>query len=407
MNHGLPGKIGWVALPSYVEYQSSDKRNRNPNWTDSEITRFLTILMEEPVLNDLNAQRNKQVFCYVSRKMAGEGSEKTWDQCRVKLKNLKSQWRYVKDRLPGIEEADLDNEEAVRQLMHECQARGVSPSCIKHLRLLKQFLLSLAAIRKGISPPRYKTEVNFGQMEAEQRMQSGIGQRLLQQQVEDERQMKLEYQGNESFNDDDNYDEADARLVVEAGISPPVSPESRVNSVAILGHESNGEDDDQIVIEGENPLGPKSTETKPSQSLRVMSPNDINYISNKKRPSDTDIGHESGTTAKRMSLKPSEHDNLETRTENISSQVLSSSEMSTPDILQKFQREMMDKFLQFQRESEVRFLAWEQERWRMEQNLLDRWRSEQRNHEKEMFSMFCGLLSQCSQTILDNTKGSN
>ena len=29
--------------------------------------------------------------------------------------------RYVKDRLPGIEEADLDNEDAVRQLMHECQ----------------------------------------------------------------------------------------------------------------------------------------------------------------------------------------------------------------------------------------------------------------------------------------------
>jgi len=404
MNHGIPGKIGWVALPSYVEYQSSDKRNRNPNWTDSEITRFLTILMEEPVLNDLNAQRNKQVFCYVSRKMAGEGSEKTWDQCRVKLKNLKSQWRYVKDRLPGIEEADLDNEDAVRQLMHECQARGVSPSCIKHLRLLKQFLVSLAAVRKGISPPRYKTEVNFGQMEAEQRMQS----RLFQQQGEDERQMKLEYQGNESFNDDDNYDEADARLVVEAGISPPVSPESGVNnSVAILGHESNCEDEDQIVIEGENPLGPKITETKPSQSLRVMSPNDINYISNKKRPSDTDMGQESGTASKRMSLKASEQDNLEIRTESLSSQVPSSREMSTPDILQKFQREMMDKFLQFQRESEVRFLAWEQERWRMEQNLLDRWRSEQRNHEKEMFSMFCGLLSQCSQTILDNTKGSN
>ena len=61
MNHGLGGKIGWVALPSYVEYPTSDKRNRNPNWTDSEIIRFLTILMEEPVLNDLNAQRNKQV----------------------------------------------------------------------------------------------------------------------------------------------------------------------------------------------------------------------------------------------------------------------------------------------------------------------------------------------------------
>ena len=71
----MEGKLGWVALPSipsYVEYQvnslsplnidqASDKRNRNPNWTDAEITRFLMILMEEPVLNDLNAQRNKQV----------------------------------------------------------------------------------------------------------------------------------------------------------------------------------------------------------------------------------------------------------------------------------------------------------------------------------------------------------
>jgi len=268
--------------------------------------------------------------------------------------------RYVKDRLPGIEEADLDNEDAVRQLMHECQARGVSPSCIKHLRLLKQFLLSLAAVRKGISPPRYKTEVNFGQMEAEQRMQSGIGHRILQQQQqhEDDRQMKLEYHGSESVHDDDNYDEADARLVVEAGISPPVSPESRV---AILGDDDNCEDEDQIVIEGENPLGPKIAETKSSQSLRVMSPNDINYISNKKRPSDTDMGHEAGTPAKRMSLKSSEQENLDSRTESLSSQVPpSSNEMSTPEILQKFQREMMDKFLQFQRESEVRFLAWEQ-----------------------------------------------
>ena len=146
-------------------------------------------------------------------------------------------------------------------------------------------------------------------MEAEQRMQAGIGHRLLQQHVDDDRQMKLEYQANDSLNDDDNYgilnscifiegicnfiDEADARLVVEAGISPPVSPESRVTSMAILGNESNDEDD-QIIIEGENPLGPRIVETKSSQSLRVMSPNDINYISNKKRPSDIDIDHESG-----------------------------------------------------------------------------------------------------------------
>ena len=75
---------------------------------------------------------------------------------------------------------------------------------------------------------------------------------------------------------------------------------------------------------------------------------------------------------------------------------------STAEALQKFQAEMVDRFLVFQRESEARVLAWEQERWRMEQTLLERWRAEQRSHDKEMFSMFCNLLSQCSQTILDN-----
>ena len=34
------------------------------------------------------------MFCYVSQKLALEGCDKTWDQCRIKLKNLKVFW-YV------------------------------------------------------------------------------------------------------------------------------------------------------------------------------------------------------------------------------------------------------------------------------------------------------------------------
>ena len=45
-----------------------------------------------------------------------------------------------------------------------------------------------------------------------------------------------------------------------------------------------------------------------------------------------------------------------------------------------------------------------QERWRQEQSLQDRWRTERRHHDKEMFSLFCALLAQCSQAILDNRK---
>merc|ERR1719479_526079 len=90
---------------------------------------------------DLAANKNKQVFCYVAQKMALEGSEKNWDQCRIKLKNLKSQYRYVKDRIPNIDEVDLEDDEVLKQLIAECQGRGISPSNIKHLRYLKRFLM--------------------------------------------------------------------------------------------------------------------------------------------------------------------------------------------------------------------------------------------------------------------------
>ena len=80
------------------------------------------------------------MFCYVAQRMTAEGSEKTWDQCRIKLKNLKSQYRYVKDRIPNIDEVDLEDDEVLKQLITECQGRGISPSNIKHLRYLRRFL---------------------------------------------------------------------------------------------------------------------------------------------------------------------------------------------------------------------------------------------------------------------------
>ena len=119
----------------------------------------------------------------------------------------------------------------------------------------------------------------------------------------------------------------------------------------------------------------------------MISPQDINSnseaISNKRCPGSQE---ESVGPAKRSRCTSKE----------------SEGKPSTAEALQKFQAEMVDRFLVFQRESEARVLAWEQERCRIEQTLLERWRAEQRSHDKEMFSMFCNLLSQCSQTILDN-----
>ena len=77
-------------------------------------------------------------------------------------------------------------------------------------------------------------------------------------------------------------------------------------------------------------------------------------------------------------------------------------DVSAPLSLQKFQTDMMEKFIQFQRESDLRNQSWEQERWRMEQSLMEKWRLERRQHEKEMLSMFCGLLTDFSAALLNN-----
>ena len=231
--------------------------------------------------------------------------------------------RYVKDRLPGIEEADLDDDDVMRQLMAECQARGVSPSCIKHLRLLKQFLLSLAAIRKGVSPPRYKVGA-AGRLGGEE--------------------------GEEECGED--CGEADARLVVEAGIySPPGSP-------AHYSHYS------PAASEGEEGGEWQSGSTAALQ-LRVRSPGEVNSVPGTKRP--VDLAEQGGQTGPPAKRERGESGGGGARLAGESGAAVGqekepgvTSLPGTADILQTFQREMMDKYLQFQRESEVRFLQFEQ-----------------------------------------------
>ena len=131
-----------MAVFAAVKMESAlgDKRNRNPNWTDQEIVRFLEMLEEDGSVADMVANRNRKVFCSVAARLVEEGADKTWDQCRIKLKNLKSQYRYVKERIPDIDDLDLEDDSVVKRLVQDCQAKAISPSCIKHLRLLMRFL---------------------------------------------------------------------------------------------------------------------------------------------------------------------------------------------------------------------------------------------------------------------------
>ncbi|KAK9952770.1 hypothetical protein ABG768_018577 [Culter alburnus] len=71
---------------------------RSEAWSTQEVQTFLGIISEERVQRELDGMvRNEKVFQYVSERMAEEGFQRTPEQCRVKCKKLRSEYRKVKD----------------------------------------------------------------------------------------------------------------------------------------------------------------------------------------------------------------------------------------------------------------------------------------------------------------------
>ena len=72
--------------------------NRGCAWSEDEIKALLAVWGESNVQEELDgAVRNKTVFVNISKKMSELGHERDWQQCRVKIKNLKKSYRDVKD----------------------------------------------------------------------------------------------------------------------------------------------------------------------------------------------------------------------------------------------------------------------------------------------------------------------
>ena len=106
-----------------------------------------------------------QVFIYVAQRLCAEGAPKTTDQCQIKLKNLKAQYRYIKERFPQVAQLDLEDDEVLQRLVYECESRGISPYYTKHLRYLKRFLSVLSgakAPRQHKKPSAYVPSSSFG-----------------------------------------------------------------------------------------------------------------------------------------------------------------------------------------------------------------------------------------------------
>jgi len=67
--------------------------------------------------------------------------------------------------------------------------------------------------------------------------------------------------------------------------------------------------------------------------------------------------------------------------------------------IERFNRDMMDQFMEHQRRTQASFTRWEQERWKQERETMERWRQEARDHERQLFGMFCAAMTKCNAAL--------
>ena len=66
------------------------------SWTNDETKTLLSIWGDETVQRRLDsAHRNRDIYQAIARDMEEQGYERTWQQCRTKIKNLVQKYRKV------------------------------------------------------------------------------------------------------------------------------------------------------------------------------------------------------------------------------------------------------------------------------------------------------------------------
>ena len=72
--------------------------SRGSTWSNAEVKALIAVWGEGNVQEELDgAVRNKQVFQDISKNLQKLGYNRDWEQCQNKIKNLKKQYRVVKD----------------------------------------------------------------------------------------------------------------------------------------------------------------------------------------------------------------------------------------------------------------------------------------------------------------------
>ena len=79
-------------------YIMASSGSRGSMWSDNEVRALIAIWGESDVQEELDgATRNKVVFQEIAKKLKEQGYNRDLEQCRNKIKNIKKEYRIVKD----------------------------------------------------------------------------------------------------------------------------------------------------------------------------------------------------------------------------------------------------------------------------------------------------------------------
>ena len=72
--------------------------SRDSTWSDAEVSALIDVWGEADIQEQLDgATRNQTIFVNIAKKLKESGYDRDWQQCRAKIKNLKAEYKKVKD----------------------------------------------------------------------------------------------------------------------------------------------------------------------------------------------------------------------------------------------------------------------------------------------------------------------
>ena len=76
--------------------------SRGSSWSDTEVTALISIWGDADIQEQLDgATRNRSIYEHISKKLHESGIEQDWQQCKAKIKNLKLDYKKIKDGVTG------------------------------------------------------------------------------------------------------------------------------------------------------------------------------------------------------------------------------------------------------------------------------------------------------------------